>query len=72
MIDQRLTTTSFIQTTMDDILAELRKIPPVTRFMVASSVAVSLPVMTHILSPYKVVYTASYVFTQGHVSAVWL
>lgn len=53
---------------MDDILAELRKIPPVTRFMVVSSVAVSLPVMMHMLSGYSVVYTAKYVFGQGQVS----
>ncbi|KAF8703178.1 Derlin, partial [Rhizoctonia solani] len=43
---------------MDDVRAELRKIPPVTRFMVLSSTAVSLPVMMHMLSGYKVVYTA--------------
>ncbi|KAF8600600.1 DER1-domain-containing protein [Ceratobasidium sp. AG-I] len=56
---------------MDDILAELRKIPPVTRFMVASSVAVSLPVMTHILSGYLVVYTPKYVFGQGQIWRIW-
>ncbi|GAB1527853.1 hypothetical protein RhiTH_011041 [Rhizoctonia solani] len=50
---------------MDDIRAELRKIPPVTRFMVLSSTAVSLPVMMHMLSGYKVVYAAKYVFGQG-------
>jgi Derlin-2/3 len=54
---------------MDDIRAEIRKIPPVTRFMVLSSAAVSLPVMMHMLSGYKVVYTAKYVFGQGQVSA---
>lgn len=53
---------------MDDIRAELLKIPPVTRFMVLSSAAVSLPVMMHILSAYKVVYTPQLVFGQFQVS----
>ena len=35
---------------------ELRKIPPVTRFLCGSSLAVSVPVMLHLLSPYKVIF----------------
>jgi len=36
--------------------AELQKIPPVTRFLCGSSLAVTLPVMLQILSPYKVIF----------------
>ncbi|CUA67960.1 Derlin-2 [Rhizoctonia solani] len=56
---------------MDDIRAELRKIPPVTRFMVLSSAAVSLPVMMHILSGYKVVYTPGLVFGKAQIWRIW-
>ncbi|KAK7676340.1 hypothetical protein QCA50_020681 [Cerrena zonata] len=35
---------------------EIRKIPPVTRFLSGSLLAVSLPVMLHIVSPYKVIF----------------
>ncbi len=40
---------------------EIRKIPPVTRFLCGSSLAVSLPVMLQLLSPYKVVFVRSLV-----------
>ena len=39
-----------------EIKAELLKIPPVTRFLCASQLVVSLPVMLQILSPYQVVF----------------
>jgi Derlin-2/3 len=35
---------------------EIRKIPPVTRFLCGSSLAVTLPVMLQLLSAYKVVF----------------
>ncbi|KAI0074993.1 DER1-domain-containing protein [Panus rudis PR-1116 ss-1] len=35
---------------------EIRKIPPVTRFLCGSSLAVSLPVMVQLVSPYKVLF----------------
>ena len=35
---------------------ELRKIPPVTRFLCGSSLAVSVPVMMQLLSPHKVIF----------------
>ncbi|KAI0341289.1 DER1-domain-containing protein [Trametopsis cervina] len=35
---------------------ELRKIPPVTRFLCASSLAVSLPSMLSLVSPYKLIF----------------
>jgi len=37
-------------------MAELRKIPPVTRFLCASSLAVTLPVMLNLVSPYKIIF----------------
>lgn len=35
---------------------EIRKIPPVTRFLCGSSLAVSIPVMMQLMSPYKLVF----------------
>ena len=40
---------------------EIRKIPPVTRFLCGSSLAVSLPVMLQLLSPYKVIFVRAFV-----------
>ena len=40
---------------------EIRKIPPVTRFLCGSSLAVSLPVMLQLLSPYKVIFVRALV-----------
>jgi hypothetical protein len=40
---------------------ELRKIPPVTRFLCGSSLAVSVPVMMQLLSPYKVIFVRALV-----------
>ncbi|KAF8234956.1 DER1-domain-containing protein [Tricholoma matsutake] len=46
---------------MDGFMAEIRKIPPVTRFLCASSLAVTIPVLMNIVSPYKVVFVLDYV-----------
>ena len=35
---------------------EIRKIPPVTRFLCGSSLAVSIPVMMQLMSPFKLVF----------------
>ncbi|OJT03449.1 Derlin-2 [Trametes pubescens] len=40
---------------------EIRKIPPVTRFLCASSLAVTLPVLLQILPIYKVVFVKEFV-----------
>jgi len=45
----------------DQFVAELRKIPPVTRFLCASSVAVTLPVLLGMVSAYKVVFVPNLV-----------
>jgi len=46
---------------------EIRKIPPVTRFLCGSSLAVSLPVMLQLLSPYKVIFVREFVTQQFEV-----
>ncbi|KAF8167427.1 Der1-like family-domain-containing protein [Crassisporium funariophilum] len=47
---------------MDQIIAELKKIPPVTRFLCGSSLAVTLSTISTIVSPYSVLYTTDLVF----------
>lgn len=46
---------------------EIRKIPPVTRFLCGSSLAVTLPVMLQLLSPYKVIFVRGLVTHQFEV-----
>lgn len=46
---------SYSSTTMS-FIDEIRKIPPVTRFLSGSLLAVSLPVMLQIVSPYKIIF----------------
>lgn len=52
---------------MSELLAEIRKIPPVTRFVCASIVAVTLPVMAKIVSPYKVIFVKEFVTKKWEV-----
>lgn len=40
----------------DSFWAEIRKIPPVTRFLCGSSLAVSVPVMLQMMAPYKLLF----------------
>jgi len=53
---------------MDGFAAEIRKIPPVTRFLCASSLGVTIPVIMNLLSPYKIVYMYGLVF---HKLQIW-
>ena len=46
---------------------EIRKIPPVTRFLCGSSLAVTLPVMLQLLGPYKVIFVRGLVTHQFEV-----
>lgn len=46
---------------------EIRKIPPVTRFLCASSLAVSVPTMLSIVSPYKLLFVKELVTKQWEV-----
>ncbi|KAJ7154604.1 Der1-like family-domain-containing protein [Mycena filopes] len=52
---------------MDDFLAEIRKIPPVTRLVCASSLAVSLGVMGGLVSAYKIIYTYELAFEKMQI-----
>ena len=57
------------------LMAEINKIPPVTRFMAGSSLAVTLPVMLQFVSIYKVVYHYTLVFerleARNHILSQW-
>lgn len=48
-------------------MAELRKIPPVTRFLCASSLAVTIPVLMNIASPYKILFVRDLVLKKFEV-----
>lgn len=50
---------------------EIRKIPPVTRFLCGASLGVTLPVMLQIVSPYKVIFVKELV-TRRYEVGVWL
>lgn len=47
---------------------EIRKIPPVTRFLCASSLSVSVSSMMHLVSPYKLVFVKELVTKEWEVS----
>lgn len=49
------------------LLEELRKIPPVTRFLCGSLLSVSLPMMTQLVSPYKLLFVRELVTQQYEV-----
>jgi len=51
---------------MDQIWAELSKIPPVTRTLILSTLGVTLPCLLRVLSPYKVLFVPELVL-QGEV-----
>ncbi|KAF8632163.1 hypothetical protein AX17_004904 [Amanita inopinata Kibby_2008] len=42
--------------TVAGFVAEIKKIPPVTRFLCASSLGVTVPVLLQIVSPYKILF----------------
>ncbi|KAF8645584.1 hypothetical protein AX16_007718 [Volvariella volvacea WC 439] len=56
---------------MDGLAAEIRKIPPVTRFLCGSSLGVTLPVLLNIVSPYSVVFVKEFVFKKLQVWRLW-
>ncbi|KAJ3714445.1 Der1-like family-domain-containing protein [Lentinula raphanica] len=47
---------------MDAFVAEIKKIPPVTRFLSISLISVTGSVLMHLVNPYKVLYHHSLVF----------
>ena len=50
-----------------EFIAELQKIPPVTRFLCASQLAVSLPVMLQLVSPRQVIFIWPFVIKNYEV-----
>ncbi|KAG1741432.1 Der1-like family-domain-containing protein [Suillus paluster] len=52
---------------MADILAELRKIPPVTRFLVSSSLGVTLSAIMNLVSPYRLIFISQAVISKWEV-----
>lgn len=55
---------------MAEILAEIRKIPAVTRFLVGSSVGVTLSAALNIVSPYTLIYINELVTKRWQVNGV--
>lgn len=51
-----------------NIVAEIKKIPPVTRFLILSSLGVTIPVVLHFVSPYKLVFITAHVIKKWEVS----
>lgn len=50
------------------LVDEIKKIPPVTRFLCGSLLGVSLPMMLQIVSPYKLVFVRELVTQKFEVS----
>lgn len=51
----------------DGIMDELRKIPPVTRFLCGATLAVTLPVVLQMVSPYTIVFVKDFVIQNFEV-----
>ncbi|KIK34794.1 hypothetical protein CY34DRAFT_812673 [Suillus luteus UH-Slu-Lm8-n1] len=47
---------------MAEILTEIRKIPPVTRFLVASSLGITIPAVMQLISPWGLVFISQAIF----------
>ena len=52
---------------MDGFVAEIRKIPPVTRFLCISSLGVTLTTLMNLVSPYRVLYVQDLVLRRFEV-----
>jgi Derlin-2/3 len=55
---------------MADILNEIRKIPPVTRFLVGSSVSITMSAIMRLISPYKLLFISRAVFNDWEVRLI--
>ncbi|KAB5590294.1 Derlin protein [Ceratobasidium theobromae] len=55
---------------MENIPGELRKIPPVTKFLLVSVLAVSIPAMLHLLPGASVVFDPRAVVHEGQVTFI--
>jgi len=56
---------------MDSIIAEIKKIPPVTRFMCISLVGLTLSTMLGLVSPYNYVYYSKLVMYRFQIWRLW-
>ncbi|KAK7439786.1 hypothetical protein VKT23_017360 [Stygiomarasmius scandens] len=56
---------------MDSIIAEIKKIPPVTRFMCISLVGLTLSTMLSLVSPYNYVYYSKLVMYRFQIWRLW-
>ncbi|KAF5389740.1 hypothetical protein D9757_005993 [Collybiopsis confluens] len=56
---------------MDGFVVEIKKIPPVTRFLCISLISVSVPVMMQLVSPYKIVYFWGAVAGKFEIWRLW-
>ncbi|KIK04808.1 hypothetical protein K443DRAFT_675590 [Laccaria amethystina LaAM-08-1] len=56
---------------MDQFVAELRKIPPITRFLCGSSLAVTIPVLMGLVAPYKILFVRELVMKKFQVWRLW-
>ncbi|KAF4580440.1 hypothetical protein EYR40_003156 [Pleurotus pulmonarius] len=56
---------------MDGFVAELRKIPPVTRFLCASSLAVTLPVLMNIVPGFKIIFIPRFIYSRFEIWRLW-
>ncbi|TFK64202.1 DER1-domain-containing protein [Pluteus cervinus] len=56
---------------MDGLITEIQKIPPITRFLCGSSLAVTLSVLTHVVSPHAVFFTKDLVFQKLQIWRLW-
>lgn len=52
---------------MDQLIAEIKKIPPVTRFIVGSSLGITIPVLMKLVSPYSIVFFKAFVVKKFQV-----
>jgi len=52
---------------MDQFVAEIKKIPPVTRFICGSSLGVTLSVLMGVVAPYSVLFVKEYVFKKFQI-----
>jgi len=56
---------------MEALATELRKIPPITRFLCASSLAVTIPVLMNIIPPYKILFHKDLVLKRLEIWRLW-
>ncbi|TFK70103.1 DER1-domain-containing protein [Pluteus cervinus] len=56
---------------MDGLIAEIRKTPPITKFLCGSSLVVTLSVLTGVASPYSVFFTRDMVFEKFEIWRLW-